>query len=451
MPMRHHHFLSRLPVSCLLALLLLALTQCAFFDSEELPEAPPSQLEKTVDTRIFPVLENPELYSIPPGSSGRKVTLPTAETATAVLPTGGNISLPLTLGDSENELDWEAVEIGEGEEFTTDSLPLPAFAPALVVAPDNARQLTAHPAANPENPAWNYRFQADTLPSDTVESIIRGNRLFIAAGKSVQALQTDTGRVLWTRELPLPVRARPAVNERAVYLLTSNNELWALDTGHGSLLWHYRGLSSTTERRGGAQPALGKGILVVAFASGEVAAFNPQAGAIGWRQEVAQARRTSAANALADIDASPRIVGNRVYIISSGGLFVCLDAASGVRLWEKEISGVQPPWIAGDYLFLLDSAARVLAFDRHSGEGIWQATLPRDPEDPPVYYGPVVVNGSLLVTNDQGEMLVLRAADGRIIARHDIPDDVRTPPLPAHNRLYLFGKDAALYIASNEE
>lgn len=99
--------------------------------------------------------------------------------------------------------------------------------------------------------------------------------------------------------------------------------------------------------------------------------------------------------------ASPTVRDGKVYTLGSKGHLVCLDAASGDVVWQKDLVkeykaappmyGVSPaPLVEGELLIACAGAkpdASVIAFDRTTGEERWKA-LP----DRPAYSAPLVIN-----------------------------------------------------------
>ena len=98
--------------------------------------------------------------------------------------------------------------------------------------------------------------------------------------------------------------------------------------------------------------------------------------------------------------ASPTVHDGKVYTLGSKGHLVCLDAASGDVVWQKDLVkeykavppmyGVSPaPLVEGELLIVCAGGkpdASVIAFDRRTGEERWKA-LP----DRPAYSAPLVI------------------------------------------------------------
>ena len=76
---------------------------------------------------------------------------------------------------------------------------------------------------------------------------------------------------------------------------------------------------------------------------------------------------------------------------------VSIDLRTGERAWTRDIGGVQTPWVAGDFLFLLTNSQELIAVSRRDGRIRWITPMPRwedpeDREDPIVWSGPVLAH-----------------------------------------------------------
>ena len=81
---------------------------------------------------------------------------------------------------------------------------------------------------------WDLR-----LAEPTGEPLVVGDRLYVGAGdKEFYCLDTDDSEVEWSFRFGSEVRGRPAADTKRVYFTAFDNEVRALDLGHGALRWH---------------------------------------------------------------------------------------------------------------------------------------------------------------------------------------------------------------------
>jgi len=130
-------------------------------------------------------------------------------------------------------------------------------------------------------------------------------------------------------------------------------------------------------------------------------------------------------------------------------LTVAIDLRTGVRLWEVEEGGIQSPWVAGNYVFLLSNTNDLIALQRRSGRVKWVSALPRyvDPEDQSeamVWTGPVLAGDRLIVGNEQGDVETISPYDGTVIGTDTLPGPLTLPPIVAGDTLYFLTANASL-------
>jgi len=301
-------------------------------------------------------------------------------------------------------------------------------------------------------------WRTDTIPGDDFEVYTSGGiaydegRLFIATGfAQVVALDAKTGRVLWRQSVSGPMRGAPTVRGGRVFVITVDNQTTALAADDGAVLWTHSGITEIAGLLAGNSPAVDGNMVVVPYSSGELFALRVDTGVPIWQDSLVTVRRTETVGALMDIRGRPIIDRGRVYAISNGDMLVCLDQRTGRRIWEKEIGGVQSPWIAGDFLFLVTTNNEAIALEAKSGRVVWVTQMQRwkDPEDKTgrvLWSGPVLASDRLILGSSNGRMVALSPYTGDMLGWQEAPDGVSIPPVIANGTLY-FLTDAAELVA----
>ena len=256
------------------------------------------------------------------------------------------------------------------------------------------------------------------------------------------AVDAKTGKLLWKVRPAGPLRGAPAVGGGNVYVLTQDNQIFALKPETGETVWSVSATLETSGVFGVAAPAMAQGTIVAGFSSGELSALRYENGRIVWQDQLSRTAISTSVSAISDIDASPVIDQGRVYAIGQGGRMVAMDLVTGQRLWELVIGGINTPWLAGEWLFVVTDEAKVMCIARTTGKIRWISQLPRyrDPKkkDKPIeYYGPVLAGGRLLVVDSRGQMTNVGVADGKIGASVKAGKGFYMPPVVANNMLYL--------------
>lgn len=277
-----------------------------------------------------------------------------------------------------------------------------------------------------------------------------GGKLYASTGYGrLTAMNPDDGAVIWEHDLPGPVRGAPLVADGLVFAITVDNQIFAVDAESGERKWRHAGFAEAAMLLGAAAPAGVDGAVIVPYSSGEIFALRATDGRPVWSDNLAAVRRLDAASALADIRALPVTDGALVYAISHSGRTVAIDMRTGARAWERNVGGVQTPWIAGDWLFMVSNESQVIALSRREGKVRWITQLdrfedPEDKEDRIHWQGPAVVGGAVLVFGSHGKGVALNPADGSIGENFRSPDGVMAIAV-AGGTLYLQTEDADLY------
>ena len=273
-------------------------------------------------------------------------------------------------------------------------------------------------------------------------------RVFATTGfAQVVALEAATGAEVWRQPVPGPMRAPPTVRAGTVYVVTVDNHVFALDAQTGTQSWTYAGITESAAILGGAAPAVDGGAVVVPFSSGEIVALRADTGRLLWSDSLATARRTDQVSTLAHIRGRPVIDRGRVFALSHGGIMVSIDLRTGRRVWERQIGGLETPWIAGDYLFVVTSDSELAALGRNDGRVLWVQSLPRwgneaKKKDPITWTGPVLASDRLIVAGTHGQALTLSPYTGDILGFEPMPDGVSVPPVIADGSVYFLANDA---------
>lgn len=356
-----------------------------------------------------------------------------------------------SLSNTQLKRIWSA-DIGAG---SSNGLPLtaqPIIANNVIYTLDTNSKLSAFNIQNGKR-IW----RTDIEKEDEGESVISGgisfahNLLFITNGyDEILAVSPDNGEIQWRKRLPAPSRAAPTVIDGRVFISTIDSRLVTLSAKDGTSLWEYIGIGETTGLLGAASPAANSDIVVPVFSSGEITALRIENGSVAWSDNLASVRRYGGGlESLSDIKAMPVLDKGLIIAISFGGKLAAIDERTGTRVWQREISGSQTPWIAGQMLYILSSESQLIALNIANGKILWIEELarfedPKDRDDPIYWSGPVMASGRLIVTGSHGYFLEIDAHSGEILRTTRTKKNVQIPPIVANDTLYLLSEDGTL-------
>lgn len=277
-----------------------------------------------------------------------------------------------------------------------------------------------------------------------------GGTLYVTTGYgSVVALEAGNGRQLWRKELGLPIRGAPGVSSGRVFVVTFDNQLFALSATSGDIIWDYVGIVEDAGVLGAASPAISGDTVVVGFSSGELIAFRAENGQIAWQDALSRTGRLTALATLSDIDGQPVIDRGRVYAINHSGRMVAIDMRSGERVWESNIGSLYTPWVAGDYIFIVTVDAQVAALSIRDGRVHWVTKLQRFKNTEKRkgvirWSGPVLAGDRLFITSSHGYILTISPYTGDILSGEKMSDGTVIPPIVVDGTMYVLTDDGKL-------
>jgi outer membrane protein assembly factor BamB len=268
--------------------------------------------------------------------------------------------------------------------------------------------------------------------------------LFVASGAAeVLALAPADGRILWRAAIEAPARGAPTIAGGRIFVVTTENELLALDPGKkGARMWNFAGVAEATGILGAANPAVEGNIVVTPQSSGEIVALRIENGRQLWTERLAATRQINPITPIADITARPVVDRGIVIAVSNAGRLAALDVRTGRRLWDVDIGGIQTPWLAGDWVYALSNEGQLVCIERATGRIKWSVQLnsfatERQRRNPIVWTGPVLASDRLIVAGSHGEALSLSPYTGQVLGRIVIGERVLISPVLANNTIYF--------------
>lgn len=339
---------------------------------------------------------------------------------------------------------WSA-SVGEGSSSSRRLLAQPVSSGGTVYTLDARRQVSAFELSGGRR-LWTRDLGRERSGREDYFGggvAVGDGRVYVTTGfGSLFALDAGSGEILWETPLGAPLRAGPTYAQGRVFAVTLENLLAAVDASSGEELWSFTGLEEGAGLLGAASPAVAGSTVVAAFTSGEIVALLADNGQILWEDSLAGVRRLEQSASIAQIRGHPVMDDGLVVAISNSNLMAAIDQRRGLPLWEAPVGGIQTPWVAGDTIFLVTNEAQLLALRRGDGRVRWTAQLqrfrrPDDRTEPVVWAGPVMAGGHLVLTNSLGEALFLSPFDGAERQRLSLPGPVTIQPAVVDGTLLL--------------
>ncbi len=398
----------------------------------------------TVGDRVS-ILGTERDTEVDPALAGVAVILPPAMVNDAWAQPGGNASKSpghVELGQALTRI-WTADVTGANPRARLAASPVMSDGRVYVV--DTTARVTAFDA-NTGAQIWSNALEVD---DDGKASRYGGGvsatstNVFATNGVGdVASLAADTGALVWKKRPAGPLRGAPTLSNGNLYVMTQDNQIYALRQSDGELQWNEAGPVAASGIFGVGAPAAAQGTVIAGYSSGELAAYRYENGRSLWTDTLSRTAMSTSVSTLTDIDADPVIDRGRVFALGKGGRMASYELVSGQRIWEINIAGVSTPVTAGEWVFVMTDEAKLLSVARSSGKIRWISKLQRyDNEEkkkgPISWYGPILAGGRLIVANSRGSIWAVAPEEGTASQVADLKADVSLAPIVANNVMYI--------------
>jgi outer membrane protein assembly factor BamB len=182
------------------------------------------------------------------------------------------------------------------------------------------------------------------------------------------------------------------VDGRPQFISTGADHVAGYDPKTGEEIWwsEYDGYSLVP------RPVAGHGLVYVCSGYGSPVLYAIR---LGGRGDVTKSHLAWKLERGAPLNPSPLLVGNELYIVSDGGVAMCLDAKTGHRHWQERLGGnfSASPIFAGGRIYFLDERGKTTVIQ----PGTTLQRLATNQLDGRTLASPVAVDGAIFLRTDQ--------------------------------------------------
>ncbi len=366
---------------------------------------------------------------------------------------GGNATHVMSHLQSGNTIDefWTA-SFGEGASKRDFLIAAPVVAHQVVFAIDADAKVTAR-RLDDGREIWHKRLKP--IIKDDKGIALKGagiayggQRIFATTGfGGVFALEMKTGKEIWRYDTEMPIRIAPTIQNNRLLVQTIDNTLIALDAFNGKEIWKYKTTTEATTLVGGASPAYSseEDVAVAAFNNGELRAFKASTGTPLWSEMLISPKRTNSLAEITAIKANPIIDGDKVFAAGHSDVLMAIDLRTGRKIWEREISTSNQPWIAGQFMYVLSDDFELIALQKNTGKVVWNKKLPVPEHSTGLAaVGPVLANNSLIAALSDGHVFAVSPYTGAILGFINVDDEILLSPVIANGVVIFTTNDAEL-------
>ncbi|HEY2945870.1 MAG TPA: PQQ-binding-like beta-propeller repeat protein [Vicinamibacteria bacterium] len=237
------------------------------------------------------------------------------------------------------------------------------------------------------------------------------------------AMDAHTGAVKWRFRAGV-IETSPLLVDGRIYVGSWDTRVYALDAATGRKLWSFKTGDAV---KGGA--AFAKGTIFVGSYDGHVYALNSNTGKLRWR-----ASAQSRFGGKGTFYATPAVAYGRVYIGNTDGKVYAFGAQSGKLLWSKTtgnyVYSSAAVWDRKVYAGSYDG--HFYALDAATGDIRWKFEA-----HGPISGSPTVLDGIVYFSTLKQRTFALDARTGRRV--WTFPDGKYSPVVADEKHLYLTG------------
>lgn len=243
-----------------------------------------------------------------------------------------------------------------------------------------------------------------------------------------RSLAAEDGAEKWQLVIRSAVVSQPTISEGTVYFMAGDDSLYAVDTVTGQWKWQYnRGLKKEISILGLPAPVVVKGSVIVGLSDGVIAVLDGKSGELLWGAHVGEIARFE------DLDATPAISDNSLYIAKYGGGVFALSIQGGELIWKKEGESVYPLASHENLIIYADLDGVIHALNRSDGKEVWKASCSGGGKTT----GPVIVGKNVIFSDSLGHIHILDMATGDELKRLHVWGGIHTTPIVVEDRIYL--------------
>jgi outer membrane protein assembly factor BamB len=250
-------------------------------------------------------------------------------------------------------------------------------------------------------------------------------------------LEALTGRLVWSAPTRMENLAQPLIESGVVYFLSGNDHLFALDAKTGKQKWVYARQSSTEiSIRGGARPAIFQNLIYAGFSDGYLLAIHIKDGTVAWERLINTNTR------FRDVDSTPVIVGNKIFISGYDNAIYSLSRTDGQILWRQEDGSSFPVTVEGSRVYQSTSQNKLRALQADTGQVIWSRDITRGIATQPMRYKEYLIYGE-----SDGSMIVADATSGNLVKSYEPGRGVSSSVTvdPVTGRFYFISNEGNLH------
>lgn len=168
-----------------------------------------------------------------------------------------------------------------------------------------------------------------------------------------------TGKLKFSVDLDASVESPPVIFGGRMFFHLRNHKIFCLDVRTGKILWAYkRSVPYLTTLQRVSTPVVHQNKLYVGFADGFIASFGVEDGILLWEKKISNGSK------FVDVDMTPVISGDRLYISSLSSELNVLNAQTGALLQTVPLTPSRSPLVTEGGLLIGTQDGELILLNR---------------------------------------------------------------------------------------
>jgi outer membrane protein assembly factor BamB len=257
----------------------------------------------------------------------------------------------------------------------------------------------------------------------------------------LSALSATTGAERWTYRARGPLHSQPVVHGGMVYVTSNEGRVYGLDVRTGKWVWQYeREISEGFAIRGSSGVLPVGNRVYVGFPDGYLACLSGETGEVVWTRQL-----SGDATRFTDVDSTPVLVGDTLYISCYSGGVYALDVKDGSTRWRFELETAGPLVVdpTGERIFVVSASQGLYCLD-NKGRKLWRQSFAQKGElSQPTVWGPY-----LLLSAAVDGLYILDQRSGELLQFFDPGQGATARPMAQGDRVYVLSNGGAFFALS---
>ena len=187
----------------------------------------------------------------------------------------------------------------------------------------------------------------------------------------VVGLGATDGLVLWRKKVGSEVLARPVISGDKVLLRSGDGQVIGLSLSSGKIVWRVRRAVPALSVRGLSAPLILEDVAVVGFASGRLSGIDPETGRELWNVPISRPSGSNEIDRLVDIDTDPYRIGDLLFVAAYQSQITALSLQTKRIQWQAALSTVRSIGSSGQLLLVTTDDGSVAGVTAGIGKVEW--------------------------------------------------------------------------------